>query len=481
MDHPLLFVGSQWTQPASQRRIDVRSASTEEVIGSVAEAVEADVDAAVVAARRAFDDPQGWAHWNPAQRAAILVRFADEYEKRAEEIASTVSRQNGMPITLARQLEGKFPPAMLRYYADLSKTKPAEEIRPGIFIKSTVVRREPIGVVAAIVPWNAPQSLAMIKLAAALAAGCTVIVKPSPETVLDAVLLAQAAEAAAIPEGVLSIVPGGRILGAYLVSHPDVDKVAFTGSTAGGRQVAAACASLLRPVTLELGGKSAAIILDDADLDLSTMGQQLFGSTLLNNGQACFLGTRVLAPRSRYSDVVDAFAALIGSAPVGDSLDEATLIGPMVSARQRDRVASYIDVGIRGGARVVLGGTGRPEGLDRGWFVKPTLFADLDNTATIAREEIFGPVLSVVAYDGDEDAVRIANDSDYGLGGSVWSTDDARALSVASSVRTGTIGINGYLPDLNAPFGGVRSSGLGREFGPEGLATYQNLKSIYRT
>jgi aldehyde dehydrogenase (NAD+) len=356
------------------------------------------------------------------------------------------------------------------------RIQPVDEVRQGLFVRNTHVRREPVGVVAA----NVPQTLAMTKLAPALAAGCTIVVKPSPETVLDAYLLAAAAEAAGIPDGVLSVVPGGRELGAYLVSHSGIDKVAFTGSTCGGRAVAQACAALLRPVSLELGGKSAAIILDDADLDLTTVGQALFAATLANNGQICFLGTRILAPRSRYEDVVDTFAALIQSAPVGDPLDESTLIGPLASPIQQQRVTGYIDVGISEGARVVVGGAGRPHGFDRGWFVRPTLFADVANTDTVAREEIFGPVLSVIPFDDDADAVRIANDSPYGLGGSVWSSDEERALAVATALHTGTVGINGYLPEPSAPFGGVKQSGIGREFGPEGLSAYQYHKSVYR-
>ena len=479
IDHSQLLIGGVWTDPATGNRITVRSASTEEVIGSVPEASTADVDAAVAAARRAFDDPTGWSTWDPARRAEVLERLAEEYEKRSEQIYTAVSSQNGMPIAIARQLES-FPPLLFRYYADLIRKQPAEEVRDGLLASTVTVRRSPIGVVAAIIPWNVPQSLTATKLGPGLAAGCTLVVKPSPETVLDAHLLAEAAVAAGVPEGVISIVPGGRELGAYLVSHPGVDKVAFTGSTAGGRAVAQACAGLLRPVSLELGGKSAAIVLDDADLDLAKVGQSLFAATLANNGQVCFLGTRVLAPRHRYDEVVDTFAALMNSANVGDSLDETTLIGPMASSAQRDRVHGYIERGTADGARVVVGGAGRPNGLDRGWFVRPTLFADLDNNATVAREEIFGPVLSVIPYTDDAEAIAIANDSDYGLGGSVWSTDPERATTVANAVQTGTIGINGYLPDPQGPFGGVKASGIGKEFGPEGLAAYQNLKSVYR-
>jgi aldehyde dehydrogenase (NAD+) len=478
-DRTHLFIGSRWTAPSGGNRITVRSASTEEVIGSVPEAAEADVDAAVAAARAAFDDPAGWSSWEPERRAEILERLAEEFEARAEQIQRSISSQNGMPIAIARELES-FPPVLFRYYAGLIRKQPTEDVREGLFVRTATVRRSPVGVVAAIVPWNVPQSLTATKLAPALAAGCTIVIKPSPETVLDAFLLADAAQAAGVPEGVVSIVPGGRELGAYLVAHPGVDKVAFTGSTVGGRAVAQACAALLRPVTLELGGKSAAIILDDADLDLANVGQSLFSATLANNGQVCFLGTRILAPRSRHGEVVETLAHLISSAPVGDALDESTLIGPLASRTQQARVTSYVEAGLAEGARAVVGGAGVPDGLDRGWFVRPTLFDGVGNDARIAREEIFGPVLTVIEYQDDAEAIRIANDSDYGLGGTVWSTDTSRALTVAGAVRTGTIGINGYIPDPAAPFGGVKASGIGREFGPEGLAHYQTLKSVYQ-
>lgn len=479
LDRGELFIGGVWRRPASERRIVVRSATTEEVVGSVPEATEADVDLAVAAARRAFRDPQGWATWDPSDRAAVLERIADEVDARAEATVRVISQQNGMPITIARALEATYPSATLRFYADLIRDQAVEEERPALFVKSTTVRRSPIGVVAGIVPWNVPQSLTMTKLAPALAAGNTIVLKPSPETVLDAFLLADAIVAAGVPEGVVSIVPGGRELGAYLVSHPDIDKVAFTGSTAGGKAVAAACAGLLRPVSLELGGKSAAIILDDADLDLEKIGQSFFTATLANNGQVCFLGTRVLAPRSRYDEVVDVLAALMQHSPLGDPLEDATLFGPMASRAQRDKVSNYIEIGQAEGARTVVGGTGHPDGWDRGHFVRPTLFADVDNSARISQEEIFGPVLTVIGYSDDADAVRMANDSQYGLGGSIWSSDPERALDVARAVETGTIGINGYIPELSAPFGGVKQSGYGKEFGAEGLAAYQQVKSIY--
>ncbi|MCF7550879.1 aldehyde dehydrogenase [Pseudonocardia sp. WMMC193] len=475
--HDSLYIGGEWVAPSSSATITVVSPNTGEVIGSVPDGQEADVDRAVEAARRAFDDPAGWSTRPAAERAAVLRRFAQAVEDRKDRIAALVSAQNGMPVSQAAQLEAVYPAVLLRYYADLVENQ-GEDVRPGLFGGSVRVERDPVGVVAAIVPWNFPQTLASFKFAPALAAGCTVVMKPSPETVLDSVLLAEAAAEAGLPAGVLNIVPGGREAGAHLVAHRSVDKVGFTGSTAAGRQIAETCGRLLRPVTLELGGKSATIVLDDADLDLAKIGADLFVPTLANNGQTCFLGTRVLAPRSRYGEVVEMFTAYAGSMAVGESLDPATQVGPMASSRHRERVEGYIAKGRAEGGRVTTGG-GRPSGRDTGWFVEPTIFADVDNNATISQEEIFGPVLSVIPFDGDDDAVRIANESDFGLGGTVWTTDAGRGLDVARRVRTGTIGVNRYLPDPAAPFGGVKDSGMGRELGPEGLAAYQQLKSVY--
>jgi aldehyde dehydrogenase (NAD+) len=473
-----LFIGGNWVRPSSAATIEVTSASTGEPIGGVAEAREADVDAAVAAARKAFDDPSGWSRWEPAQRAAAMESLAVQLESRAEEMAHRVSAQNGMPISIATLLEGGFPVIVLRYFIGLLKDAVFEEERPHLLGGTTTVRREPIGVVGAVAPWNYPQTLAAFKHAPAMAAGCTIVLKPSPETVLDAMLFAEAVAASDIPPGVINIVPGGREIGAYLVQHRDVDKVAFTGSTAAGRQIAETCGRLLRPVTLELGGKSAAIVLDDADLDLAKIGQDLFAATLVNNGQTCYLGTRVLAPSSRYDEVVETFAAFASSLAVGDALDPDTQIGPMASTTHRDRVERYIAKGVGDGAKLVTGG-GRPTGLDAGWFVQPTVFADVDNNSTIAQEEIFGPVLSVIRYTDTDDAIRIANDSDYGLGGSVWTSDPDRGMAVARRVRTGTIGINRYMPDPGAPFGGVKASGIGRELGPDAISAYQQQKTIY--
>ncbi|MFC0449306.1 aldehyde dehydrogenase [Rhodococcus jostii] len=473
-----LFIGGEWVAPSTSARITAISASTEQPIGSVPEAQEADVDAAVAAARRAFDDPAGWAHWAPAERATAMERLADVLERRAEDVVQRVSAQNGMPVAVARQLEGAFPVVLLRYYAGLARDTVTEETRPGLLGGNTLVRREPLGVVGAIVPWNFPQTLAAFKYAPAMAAGCTLVIKPSPETVLDAFVFAEAVAEAGIPAGVINIVPGGREVGAHLVAHPGVDKISFTGSTAAGRSIGEVCGRLLRPVTLELGGKSAAIVLDDAGLDLQTVAEKLFTATLLNNGQTCFLGTRVLAPRSRYAEIVDLFTDFAGALKVGDALDDATQIGPMATSAQRERVEQYIAKGRGDGARVTIGG-GRPADRDKGWFVEPTIFADVDNNHTIAQEEIFGPVLSVIPYSGDDEAVRIANDSDYGLGGTVWTNDPDRGLALAKRVQTGTIGVNTYLPEPTAPFGGVKASGIGRELGPEALTNYQQLKSVY--
>lgn len=476
IDYPELYIGGSWQQPATSDRIEVRSPTTEQVIGSVPAGSPADIDRAVSAARHAFDDPTGWATWTPKQRAEVLDRFATELESRAGELSRRVSIQNGMPIWLAEQFEGGFPPVLLRYFSDMMVNAPEVDARPGMLGGTALVRRHPVGVVGAIVPWNVPQAISFLKLAPALAAGCTVVIKPAEETVLDAFLTAEAAAAAGLPEGVLNVVPGGRDTGAYLVEHPDIDKVSFTGSTAAGRKIAETCGRLLRPVTLELGGKSAAILLDDVDLNASM--ESLFGATLLNNGQICWLNTRVLAPQSRYDEVVDALTGLASSLTIGDPLDPETKIGPLVSSRQRDRVEGYIEKGKAEGARMTTGGS-RPSSRDTGWFVEPTIFADVDNNATISREEIFGPVLSVIPFRDEAEALSIANDSEYGLGGTVWSSDVDHAADIASRVKSGTVGVNHYSNDPVAPFGGIKSSGMGRELGPEGLHTFQHLHTVY--
>ena len=449
-------------------------AATGEPLGDGACVTESDIDDAVAAARRALPE---WRSTSPDHRAGLLNAMADALKSRAKVTSELVSRENGMPISLSRGANGAFPPLLLRYYARLITEIPVEEIRPSV-TGHTIVRREAVGVVAAIIPWNYPQALAAMKIAPALAAGCTVVLKASPETALDALVFAEAAVEAGLPPGVLNVVSGGPATGAYLVAHPGADKVAFTGSTATGRIVAEICGRMMRPVTLELGGKSAAIILDDADLEATMRG--LRTASFVNNGQTCHLSSRILAPRSRYDEIVDAVAALADSMTVGDPLNPSTEIGPLVSSRQRDRVLGYIALGKDGDARLVAGGSVRKE-QPRGWFVSPTVFADVDNSDRLAREEIFGPVLTISAYDTDEQAIALANDSEFGLAGTVWSADTERATTVARAVHTGSIGVNDYALDVRAPFGGVKASGLGRELGPEGLEAYRTLKSIYRT
>jgi len=470
------FYGGVWNSPtAGAGVIEVISASTEEVIGSVPDPSTADVDAAVEAAREAFESPSGWSNWPVDKRAGAMERLAGILEKHHETFGRLVSAQNGMPIKESAAGEAWSGPYMLRYYASLIREKPLEEER-ALGGRTILVRSEPAGVVAAIVPWNFPLGIAFMKLAPALAAGCTVVLKPSRETVLDAYLVAQCVAEAGLPPGVVNILPGGREIGAYLVGHPDVDLVTFTGSTAGGRSVARTCAELLRPVSLELGGKSAAIVLEDADL--AALSSQFIYATMNNNGQTCWLSTRILVPRQRFAEFTDVITDIVASRTVGDALDEKTEIGPMSSATHRDRVEGYIKGALASGARATIGG-GRPQGQDRGWFVEPTVFVDVDNSSVIAREEVFGPVLCVIPYDGVEDAIAQANDSNYGLGGTVWTADEDRGVDIARRIRTGSVGINGYQGDLGAPFGGVKDSGIGRALGPEGLQTYQVLKSVF--
>ncbi|MEU6711781.1 aldehyde dehydrogenase [Nonomuraea sp. NPDC046802] len=472
--HDTLFIGGEWVAPAGTATIDVVSPHTEEVVGRVPEGTAEDMDRAVAAARQAFDHGP-WPRMTFAERATVIGRLAGIYNERQGEMAQLITEEMGSPITFSNLAQAPQPLGMLQYYAELGKDFQQEEERPGLFGPITV-RTEPVGVVAAVVPWNVPQFVTMTKLAPALLAGCTIVLKPAPETPLDAYLLAEWVAEAGVPAGVLNIVAAGREVGEHLISHVGVDKVAFTGSTAAGRRIAAICGEQLKRVSLELGGKSAAIILDDADLAAS-MGF-LSMASLMNNGQACVAQTRILASRNRYDEVVDAVVAMVDSQPVGDPADPATGIGPLVAKRQQDRVEGYIKIGMDEGAKVAVGGLDRPR--DRGWYVSPTVFAGVTNDMRIAREEIFGPVLSVIPYDDEADAVRIANDSDYGLAGTVWTADADRGMDVARQVRTGTYGVNCFMLETNAPFGGFKASGIGRELGPEGLNGYLEYKSISR-
>ncbi|OBJ60348.1 aldehyde dehydrogenase [Mycobacterium sp. 1423905.2] len=468
---PQLFIDGQFR--SAEGVSPVIEAATERPLGQGPSASLADVDDAVASASKALAD---WSATPAVERAQLLERFADAVAARADHTNQLCTRETGMPITMSRTFSSGFPVAILRYYAGLAAKADVEEIRPSM-IGHTIVRREPVGVVGAVVPWNVPQLLGAAKIGPALAVGCTVVLKPAPETALDARVFGEAAVEAGLPPGVLNVIPGGDEAGAHLVRHPGVDKVTFTGSTQVGRQIAEVCGRLMRPVTLELGGKSAAIVLDDADLELTM--RELRALSFGNNGQICIANSRVLAPRSRYSEVVEALADMASSLVVGNPLDDNVDIGPLVSARQQKRVLGYIEIGKAEGARVITGGR-RPADEPRGWYVAPTVFADVDNSARIAREEIFGPVVSVIPYGPESEAIEIANDSEFGLGGTVFTSDVARGTEVARAIRTGTIGVNQYQPDVDAPFGGVKASGLGREFGPEGLAAYQSVKSIFR-
>ena len=468
-----LFIGGDWVAPSSGDRIDVISPHSEEIVGSVPEAKKLDVDRAVIAARTAFEAGP-WSRMAAKERAELMAKLSSGIQTRMTELANVITTEMGSPASWSLMGQVLSSKMVLDYYVNLAREFPFEELRQGM-LGPSLVRFEPVGVVAAIVPWNVPLFAIMLKLAPALAAGATLVVKPAPETPLDAAILAELVKEAGFPAGVANFVPAGREMGEYLVTHPGVDKVAFTGSTAAGRRIAALCGERLRRYTLELGGKSAAIVLEDADV--AAMVPALLPAAIMNNGQACIAQTRILAPRARYREVVEALAAALRAVPVGDPADPKTVVGPLVAARQRDRVLGYIDAGKKEGARLVVGG-GRPAGLPKGWYVEPTLFADVDNGMTIAREEIFGPVLVVIPYEGVDEAVRIANDSEYGLSGSVWTKDVDRGIDIARRVRTGTYTVNGFMMDFGSPFGGFKASGVGRELGPEGLRAYLESKSI---
>ncbi|MFI8081587.1 aldehyde dehydrogenase [Kitasatospora sp. NPDC086009] len=472
-----LFIAGAWTEPKEAALLDIRSPHDRTVIGRAAQARRADVDRAVAAARAAFVEGT-WRDTPPLERVAVLRRFNALRERQAERIAALIAAENGSAgwftragqPGLTRQANAYLKAAEeFGWEETLPPSDPASPVR-------SVVRREAVGVVAAVIPWNSPFSSATTKIIPALLAGNSVVLKVSPENSLSMGLLADLLAQVGLPAGVISVLPADRETSEYLISHPEVDKIAFTGSTPAGRRIAAIAGEQLKRVSLELGGKSAAVILADADIHRAVQGLKF--SSLLNNGESCIAQTRVLAPRSRYEEVVAELKALVESLKVGDPADPDTFIGPMIRPDQQERVRRYIAIGIEEGARLVTGGPEVPAGLEGGNYVTPTLFADVDNAMRIAQEEIFGPVLVVIPYEDEDDAVRIANDSEYGLSGGVWSADEEHALAVARRIRTGTVTVNGAGVGFDGPFGGFKASGIGREFGAVGLGTYTEYKTI---
>ncbi|MFD6351502.1 aldehyde dehydrogenase [Nocardia tengchongensis] len=472
-----LYIGGAWTEPSEPALLEILSPHDRSLIGQAAQAQPADVDRAVAAAHTAFES-RVWRDTEPAERIAMLRRFNELREEQAHRIAELITAENGSAAWfteagqagLTRQAHAYFTAAEnFDWERTLIPSDPNARVR-------SVVRREPVGVVAAVIPWNSPFSSATSKILPALLTGNSVVLKVSPENSLSMGLLAELVDRIGLPDGVISVLPAERETSEYLISHPLVDKIAFTGSTGAGRRIAALAGEQLKRVGLELGGKSAAVILPDADLT-AVMNGLKFGS-LLNNGESCIAQTRILAPKSRYEEVVAALTALVESLPVGDPRDPDTFIGPMVRGDQQQRVRDYIEVGIAEGARLACGGPQLPPGLRDGFYVTPTVFADVTPDMRIAREEIFGPVLVVLAYDDLDDAIRIANDSEYGLSGGVWSADEAAAVAVARRIRTGTVTVNGAPVGFDGPFGGFKASGIGREYGAVGLGQYTEYQTI---
>jgi aldehyde dehydrogenase (NAD+) len=468
-----LFIGGEWVAPLACEQIDVVSPFTEQVIATVPSASRADMDRAVAAARAAFDEGP-WSRTTLAERTAIIARWRDLVVANRDLIAETITDEMGCPITQSRTIQAANPAAILDTYLDIADEYPFRSLRRSAR-GSSLVTREPVGVVAAVIPWNVPHAIAVQKIAPALITGCTVVLKPAPQAPLDSYLLAEMLGEAGVPAGVINVAPADREASEHLVTHPGVDKVTFTGSTLAGRRIASLCGQDIRRVTLELGGKSAAVILDDADLETAVDALR-FGS-LRNSGQVCSLKTRIVVSRRREPELLDRLVGLVESMPMGDPRDASTQIGPLVSARQRGVVENYIEIGRNEGARALAGG-GRPRGLDHGWFVEPTIFTDVEPDMRIAQEEIFGPVLSVLTYQDEDQAVAIANNSSYGLNGAIFTSDIEHGMDLARRIRTGTVELNGNPAGFRAPMGGVKGSGIGREYGPEGIDTYVEPKAL---
>ena len=467
-DH--LFIGGDWVRPESPASIELLNPATEEVLGHVPDASDADVDRAVAAARAAFE---GWAATPVDDRAKLIERMHETLVGRLSEIGLLVAEEVGCPLPFATLVQVGGPLMVMASYAEVARSFPFEEE-----VGLSLVLHEPAGVVAAITPWNYPLLQAVQKVAAALAAGCTVVLKPSELAPLTAFALADAAREVGLPAGVLNLITGRGPAGEALVTHPEVDLVSFTGSSPTGARVAALAAGRFKRVVLELGGKSANVVLDDADLDEAVRAgvRQCF----MNAGQTCVAWSRMIVPRHLHDQAVTLAADQAHTYVLGDPLDDATTMGPVISDAQRARVRAAIDAGAGEGATLVAGGAAAPDGLGRGFFVRPTVFAGVDNHSRLAREEVFGPVVAIIPHDGDDDAVAIANDSDYGLAGTVFSADRERALAVARRMRTGMVGVNGGGFDALAPWGGYKHSGTGREQGRFGLAEYLEIKAVQR-
>ncbi|MFO7287076.1 MAG: aldehyde dehydrogenase [Gammaproteobacteria bacterium] len=468
------FIGGKWQKPLGKGVLNVISPVTEQVIMTFPEASPEDVDRAVAAARDAFDNGP-WPRMSVEERSRYLLDVAERLKARHPELAEAWTTQVGAPISFTRYASWQ-PAELFEYYGNLIKTYPIVDERRRDNGDLVRVVREPVGVVAAITPWNAPLVLLCYKAAAALAAGCTVVAKPSPETPIDAYLLAECIEAAGLPPGVFNVIPAGRETGDYLIRHPGIDKISFTGSTAAGRHIAAVAAERLTRASFELGGKSAAIVMEDADV--GQVLQSLVPFSMPITGQVCFSLTRVLVPESRKQEVLDAYVGAVQQVKVGDPHDPATQMGPLTMERQLKRVQGYIAKGREEGAKLVVGG-GRPKGFERGYFVEPTVFSDVDTKMTIAQEEIFGPVVSFIAYKDVDDAVRKANDTIYGLHGAVYTADAERGYEMARRMRSGSVTVNGMIVDPKMPFGGFKQSGIGREGGIEGLELYFEVKTVY--